>query len=111
MSEVHDCFSITELVTMEDLQLAEEGKAVTAVLDGTFDADGSNPCQIDGGLKCFGHPIGASGLRMIYENYLQFQERAGARQLSDPQLGLNHNLGGFPHQNICSISIIGHYGQ
>ena len=111
MSEVHDCFSITELVTMEDLQLAEEGKAVTAVLDGTFDADGSNPCQIDGGLKCFGHPIGASGLRMIYENYLQFQGRAGARQLSDPQLGLNHNLGGFPHQNICSISIIGHYDQ
>ena len=94
---------------MEDLQFVEEGKAVNAVLDGIFDADGSNPCQIDGGLKCFGHPIGASGLRMIYENYLQFQERAGARQLSDPQLGLNHNLGGFPHQNICSISIIGHY--
>ena len=65
--------------------------------------------QIDGGLKCFGHPIGASGLRMIYENYLQFQGRADARQLPDPRLGLNHNLGGFPHQNICSISIIGHY--
>ncbi|MDE0480647.1 MAG: acetyl-CoA acetyltransferase [Gammaproteobacteria bacterium] len=108
MTEVHDCFSITELVTMEDLQLAEEGKGVTAVLDGEFDAEGKLPCQIDGGLKCFGHPIGASGLRMIYENYLQLQGRAGPRQLSDPKLGLNHNLGGFPHQNICSISMIGH---
>ncbi|MXY89611.1 MAG: acetyl-CoA acetyltransferase [Gammaproteobacteria bacterium] len=108
MTEVHDCFSITELVTMEDLQLAEEGKGVTAVLDGEFDAEGKLPCQIDGGLKCFGHPIGASGLRMIYENYLQLQGRAGPRQLADPKLGLNHNLGGFPHQNICSISMIGH---
>ena len=108
MTEVHDCFSITELVTMEDLQLAEEGKGVTAVLDGDFDAEGKLPCQIDGGLKCFGHPIGASGLRMIYENYLQLQDRAGPRQLADPKLGLNHNLGGFPHQNICSISMIGH---
>ncbi len=108
MTEVHDCFSITELVTMEDLQLAEEGKGVTAVLDGDFDAEGKLPCQIDGGLKCFGHPIGASGLRMIYENYLQLQGRAGPRQLADPKLGLNHNLGGFPHQNICSISMIGH---
>lgn len=107
MTEVHDCFSITELVTMEDLQLADEGQAVKAVLDGTYDADGKTPCQIDGGLKCFGHPIGASGLRMIYENYLQFQGRAGERQLADPRLGLNHNLGGFPHQNICSISILG----
>ncbi len=108
MTEVHDCFSITELVTMEDLQLAGEGEAVTAVLDGEFDAEGKLPCQIDGGLKCFGHPIGASGLRMIYENYLQLQGRAGARQLTNPKLGLNHNLGGFPHQNICSISMIGH---
>ena len=55
MTEVHDCFSITELVTMEDLQLADEGKGVKDVLDGAFDAEGSNPCQIDGGLKCFGH--------------------------------------------------------
>ncbi len=108
MTEVHDCFSITELVTMEDLQLAEEGRGVNAVLDGDFDAGGKLPCQIDGGLKCFGHPIGASGLRMIYENYLQLQGLAGPRQLADPKLGLNHNLGGFPHQNICSISMIGH---
>ena len=78
--EVHDCFSVTELVTMEDLHVSPEGGAIKDVLDGFYDADGKVPCQIDGGLKCFGHPIGASGLRMIYEMYLQMQGRAGERQ-------------------------------
>ncbi len=105
--EVHDCFSVTELVTMEDLHISPEGGAIGDVMDGFYDADGRIPCQIDGGLKCFGHPIGASGIRMIYELYLQFQERAGARQRSDPRFGLTHNLGGFPHQNVCSVSILG----
>ncbi len=109
MTEVHDCFSITELVTMEDLGISAEGEAVKDVLDGVFDADGKVPCQIDGGLKCFGHPIGASGLRMLYELYLQFQGRAGARQLDDPRFGLTHNLGGFPQQNVSSVSILGRY--
>ena len=109
MTEVHDCFSITELVTMEDLFLSKDGEAVRDVLDGVFDADGEVPCQIDGGLKCFGHPIGASGLRMIYEMYLQLTGRAGARQLADPRIGLTHNLGGFPHQNVVSVAIIGRY--
>lgn len=108
--EVHDCFSVTELVTMEDLHISEEGRAIHDVLDGFYDAGGSVPCQIDGGLKCFGHPIGASGLRMIYEIYLQMLGRAGERQRKDaPRLGLTHNLGGFPHQNVCSVSIIGRY--
>ncbi len=111
MTEVHDCFSITELVTMEDLGIAQEGNAVTDVLDGAFDAEGKVPCQIDGGLKCFGHPIGASGLRMLYELYLQFEGRAGERQLDDPVLGLTHNLGGFPAQNVASVSILGRYGN
>ena len=109
--EVHDCFSVTELVTMEDLHISAEGTAIRDVLDGFYDADGGLPCQIDGGLKCFGHPIGASGLRMIYEMYLQMQGRAGERQRKEPpRLGLTHNLGGFPHQNVCSISIVGHHG-
>ncbi|MEH6542688.1 MAG: acetyl-CoA acetyltransferase [Porticoccaceae bacterium] len=110
MTEVHDCFSVTEMVTMEDLFLSEDGGAVKDVLDGVFDADGEVPCQIDGGLKCFGHPIGASGLRMIYEMYLQISGRAGDRQLADPKLGLTHNLGGFPHQNVVSVAIVGAYG-
>jgi acetyl-CoA C-acetyltransferase len=108
--EVHDCFSVTELVTMEDLHISPEGRAIADVLDGFYDSTGTVPCQIDGGLKCFGHPIGASGLRMIYEIYLQMLGRAGERQREDaPRLGLTHNLGGFPHQNVCSVSIIGRY--
>lgn len=109
MTEVHDCFSITEMVTMEDLGLSDEGRVVTDTLDGKYDSEGDVPCQIDGGLKCFGHPIGASGLRMLYEMYLQLQGRAGERQLDDPTLGLTHNLGGFPSQNVSSVSIIGQY--
>ena len=89
MIEVHDCFSITELVTMEDLALSREGEAWQDILDGIYDRDGSLPCQIDGGLKCFGHPIGASGLRMAYEVYLQLQGRAEERQLKKVELGLN----------------------
>jgi acetyl-CoA C-acetyltransferase len=109
MMEVHDCFSITELVTMEDLHISERGQAWRDILDGVYDSDGEVPCQVDGGLKCFGHPIGASGLRMIYEMYLQLQGRAGERQLDNPTFGLTHNLGGFPAMNVCSISIVGQY--
>ncbi len=109
--EVHDCFSVTELVTMEDLHISPEGGAIKDVLDGFYDADGKVPCQIDGGLKCFGHPIGASGLRMIYEMYLQMQGRAGERQRKqEPRFGLTHNLGGFPQRNVAAISIVGKYG-
>jgi acetyl-CoA C-acetyltransferase len=111
MIEVHDCFSVTELVTMEDLQLSEEGRASYDILDGFYDAGGQLPCQLDGGLKCFGHPIGATGLRMIYEMYLQLQGRAEARQLkNDPVFGLTHNLGGFPSQNVSSVTIVGREG-
>ncbi len=109
MMEVHDCFSITELVTYEDLHISPRGGAIKDILDGFYDASGQVPCQIDGGLKCFGHPIGASGLRMLYEMYLQLNGRAGERQLNNPRYGLTHNLGGFPFQNVCAISIIGKY--
>jgi acetyl-CoA C-acetyltransferase len=111
MMEVHDCFSITELVTYEDLHISDRGVAWKEALDGFYDLDGQVPCQVDGGLKCFGHPIGASGLRMIYEMYLQLHGRAEERQLKDPKLGLTHNLGGFPFMNVCAISIIGKYDQ
>jgi acetyl-CoA C-acetyltransferase len=107
MFECHDCFSITELVTMEDLQLSPEGGAIRDVMDGFYDADGQVPCQIDGGLKCFGHPIGASGIRMLYEMYLQLQGRAGARQLAAPSIGMTHNLGGSPMSNVAAVCIVG----
>ncbi|SEB24723.1 acetyl-CoA acetyltransferase [Variovorax sp. YR216] len=108
LMEVHDCFSITELVTMEDLYISEPGTAVHDVLDGFYDREGGGvPCQVDGGLKCFGHPIGASGLRMAYEIYNQLQGRAGERQLSNPSLGLTHNLGGVPYQGVAAVSLLG----
>ena len=109
MFECHDCFSITELVTMEDLQLSPEGGAIKDVMNGFYDADGQIPCQIDGGLKCFGHPIGASGIRMLYEMYLQLQGRAAGRQLANPSIGMTHNLGGSPMSNVAAVCIIGAY--
>jgi len=108
--EVHDCFSITELVLMENLGLSDPGRAPFDILEGRYDRDGAIPCQVDGGLKCFGHPIGASGLRMVYEIYQQVLGRAGERQLGKADIGLTQNLGGHPHQNVCAISIIGRLG-
>jgi len=108
LMEVHDCFSITELVTMEDLFISENGRAVHDILDGFYDRGGNGvPCQVDGGLKCFGHPIAASGLRMAYEIYNQLLGRAGERQLSNPTFGLTHNLGGVPYLGIAALSILG----
>jgi acetyl-CoA C-acetyltransferase len=107
LTEVHDCFSITELVTMEDLGLSEEGRAIFDILDGRYDRQGALPCQTDGGLKCFGHPVGASGLRMAYEVYGQLLERAGDRQLAKVDFGLTHNLGGQPANSIAAVSVLG----
>ena len=110
MAEVHDCFSVTETVLMEDLGFSAPGRAIHDVLDGVFDRGGALPVQPDGGLKCFGHPIGASGLRMVYEIWLQLQGRAGARQLKHFDRGLTHNLGGHPQQNVCAVAIVGRDG-
>lgn len=105
--EVHDCFSVTELVVMEDLGLSPTGRAPADILNGRYDRDGALPCQTDGGLKCFGHPVGASGLRMAYEIYTQLLGRAGARQIGAPSLGLSHNLGGIPNRNVASVAVFG----
>jgi acetyl-CoA C-acetyltransferase len=105
--EVHDCFSITELVLMEDLGFSDAGQAPRDILEGRYDRSGAIPCQIDGGLKCFGHPIGATGLRMTYEIYLQLLGRAAQRQLASPSIGLAHNLGGIPNRNVASVAIFG----
>ena len=110
MAEVHDCFSITEAVLMEDLGFSAPGRVIHDALDGVFDRNGALPVQPDGGLKCFGHPIGASGLRMVYEIWLQIHGRAGKRQLQRVDRGLTQNLGGHPHQNVCAISIVGRLG-
>jgi acetyl-CoA C-acetyltransferase len=107
MMELHDCFSITELVTYEDLRISPRGKARDDIENGLFAIDGKIPSQPDGGLKCFGHPIGASGLRMLYEMYKQLQGKAGERQVKNPTIGLTHNLGGFPQMSVVSIVIVG----
>ncbi len=108
MMEVHDCFSITELVTMEDLHISPKGGAIEDVMSGFFDLGGQVPCQVDGGLKCYGHPIGASGLRMIYAMYEQILDRVPEeRKVKNARMGLTHNLGGTPWMNVAAISIIG----
>ena len=107
MAEVHDCFSITEAVTMEDLQFSPRGNVKEDIMGGRFNLDGAQPVQPDGGLKCFGHPVGASGLRMVYEMYKQLQGKAGDRQLKDPKYGLTHNMGGIPSVNIVSVVVVG----
>jgi acetyl-CoA C-acetyltransferase len=105
--EVHDCFSINELTIYEDLQISKRGNAREDIENGFFGLDGKIPCQPDGGLKCFGHPIGASGLRMMYEIYKQLQGKAERRQKKDVKLGLTHSLGGQPPQSVCSVCIVG----
>lgn len=110
MAEVHDCFTPTELVLMEDLGFAERGTAWKEVLAGTFALDGDLPVNTDGGLKSFGHPVGASGLRMHYEAWLQLRGEAPEdRRIpeTDKKLGLVHNLGGYPGEMMSFVSIVG----
>lgn len=108
MLEVHDCFSITEFCTYEDLQISPRGRAIEDVESGFYDLDGKIPCQSDGGLKCFGHPIGASGIRMLYEVYKQLQGNVDQkRQVRNPHIGLTHNVGGAPLMSVAGITIVG----
>jgi acetyl-CoA C-acetyltransferase len=107
VTEVHDCFTIHELTVYEDLGWSKRGRAGEDIEAGTFTLEGPLPVNTDGGLKCFGHPLGASGLRMQYEVYKQLQEKAGPRQVKNPRLGLTHNLGGSVWGGVSCISISG----
>jgi acetyl-CoA C-acetyltransferase len=113
MAEVHDCFTPTELVLMEDLGFAERGFAWKEVLAGTYDLDGELAVNPDGGLKSFGHPIGASGLRMLFEAWLQLRQEAPAERAiksvteGGRKLALTHNLGGAPGECVSFVSIVG----
>jgi acetyl-CoA C-acetyltransferase len=106
---VHDCFTITELVIYEDFGFSARGQAPRDVEAGVYELKGELPVNTDGGLKCFGHPIGASGLRMMYEVYKQLQGKAGRRQVEvKNQLGLTHTLGGTPvDSNTAAVAILG----
>ncbi|MBI2205695.1 MAG: acetyl-CoA acetyltransferase [Candidatus Rokubacteria bacterium] len=111
MAEVHDCFTPTELVLMEDLGFAARGTAWKEVLAGTYDLDGELAVNPDGGLKSFGHPIGASGLRMLFEAWTQLRGEAGERQIASigrgRKLALTHNLGGAPGECVSFVSVVG----
>ncbi len=107
MAEVHDCFTPTELVIYEDLGFSPRGQAWKDVMEGFFDLDGKLPVNPDGGLKSFGHPIGASGLRMLFEMWLQLRGEAGPRQIKNPKIGLTHNLGGRPWKCVAFVGVVG----
>lgn len=105
-AEVHDCFTSTELFNIGDLGFVSDPKDAAAfVRDGHADVEGEVPINPSGGLKCFGHPIGATGCRMIYEVTKQLQGRADGMQVKDAKLGLAHNLGG--PGSVCSVTILG----
>ena len=104
---VHDCFTITEMLIYEDLQFSPRGRAREDIDAGSFTLEGELPVNTDGGLKCFGHPIGASGLRMLYEVYKQLQGKAEQRQLRKADIGLTHNLGGIANSFTCAVAILG----
>jgi acetyl-CoA C-acetyltransferase len=105
-AEVHDCFTITELLNIQDLGFVEPPGAAEFVRDGRASVEeGDIPINPSGGLKCFGHPIGATGCRMIYELTKQLQGRADGAQVKNPRLGLAHNLGG--PASVCSVTILG----
>jgi acetyl-CoA C-acetyltransferase len=109
LAEVHDCFTPTELVLMEDLGFSDRGMGWKDVEAGTFDLDGDLPVNSDGGLKSFGHPVGASGLRMLFEVWLQLRGEAppDRRVANGRKLGLTHNLGGYPGEMISFVGIFG----
>ncbi|MDG2301283.1 MAG: acetyl-CoA acetyltransferase [Acidimicrobiales bacterium] len=110
LAEVHDCFTPTELILMEDLQFSERGQGWEDVVNGDFALNGILPVNTDGGLKSFGHPVGASGIRMHYECWLQLRREAPVeRQISETSknLGLVHNLGGYPGEMVSFVSILG----
>lgn len=107
LAEVHDCFTPTELVLMEDLGFSERGQGWSDVLSGSFDTGGDVVVNADGGLKSFGHPVGATGLRMLFECFTQLRGDAGARQVADPSLAVVQNLGGQPGSCVGFVAVVG----
>ena len=105
-SEVHDCFSIAELIHIEDLGFFKPGHGYKAVAEGMTRLDGPMPINTSGGLKCKGHPVGATGISQLYEVWTQLKGRAGKRQVQkkDLHIGAAHNLGGTG--GTCTMTIL-----
>jgi acetyl-CoA C-acetyltransferase len=104
--EVHDCFSIAEIVHMEDLGFFPPGEGYRAVAEGLTRLEGPMPINTSGGLKCKGHPVGATGVSQIYEVWKQLRGEAGPRQVPKDNLriGAAHNLGGTG--GTCTLTIL-----
>ena len=105
VAEVHDCFTITEIITSEDLGFCQKGEGSKLVRDGVTALGGELPINTSGGLLSCGHPIGASGLRMIYNLTKQLEGKAGKMQVEGARLALAHNLGG--PGAVVSVTILG----
>lgn len=101
-AEVHDCFTWTEISNYEDLGFCAKGEGIHFIAEGRSALAGDLPVNPSGGLKSFGHPIGASGVRMIYEVVTQLRGQGGARQVKDAEIGMAHNLGG-PGAVACVV--------
>lgn len=105
IAQLHDCFTLTELLSYEDLGFCTRGSGPEMVAEGVFELGGKLPVNTDGGLKSFGHPTGATGVRMLYENTLQLRGEAGERQVTGATRALSHNIGGMPQ--ACGVVILG----
>ncbi|MFQ5712239.1 MAG: thiolase domain-containing protein [Candidatus Geothermarchaeales archaeon] len=103
LAEVHDCFTIAELVTYEDLGFCGPGEGGRLIEEGQTKIDGAIPVNTSGGLKAKGHPVGATGVAQAYEIYLQLLGEAGRRQVSGAEIGLSHNFGGFAAS--CAVHV------
>ncbi len=105
VAEVHDCFTITEILNYEDLGFCPKGEGTAFIREGRSSLEGDLPVNPSGGLKCFGHPIGASGVRMTYIIYEQLLGRAGLTQtpVGKNGRGLTHNLGG--PGSVCVVGL------
>jgi len=102
--ELHDAFSILEIIDMEDVGLAERGTAISLIREGATEVSGSHPVNTTGGLKARGHPTGATGIAQIRDLVLQLRGEAPMElQVADPELGLSHNIGGFGNNMVVSI--------
>ena len=101
--EVHDCFTIAELVAIEELGLVERGQSGPAVMDGLTAVDGKIPVNVSGGLKGKGHPVGATGIAQVIEVVHHLRGTAGERQIANARLGLTQNMGGSGASCIIHI--------
>ena len=102
-AEVHDCFTITQILNIEDLGFFTKGQGANAVTTGQTARNGKIPINISGGLKAKGHPIGATGLSQICEVVTQLRGEAGERQLDRARIGLTHNIGGTAATCVVNI--------